>query len=177
MPLVLNDVRERMKSVLVKPEELVKLTSLTSSYKSFKKLNNELSIEEQLKMYNPTPIDLKDEGDEKKVYDPYNMTEGSKHITYMETGASSNLSLDDTISLEERRLRKVHSHKPDFCGSCKAEQRFDGNKYCHSCMKDPHYNPENLDIGSKGKSTRDYDPNKTIDDPEGYWKYKNFMKN
>jgi len=172
MPLVLNDYAKRMKYTLVKPEQMFNLSSLNTSYKLFKKINDEIPVEEQLKMYIPRVIDLEEEGDEKKVFDPYNMTELSNHIAYVATGT---LTLDDTISLEERRLRKIHSHKPDFCGTCKQEQRFDGNKYCHNCQRDPKYNPDNLLIGNCAK--KEYDPKMSIDDLEGYSKYKDFMKN
>jgi hypothetical protein len=55
-------------------------------------------------------------------------------------------------------MRRFHSHKPDYCGSCKAEQLYDHLKYCHNCQRDPHYNPDNLPIGSGTKSIQDYNP-------------------
>ena len=65
---------------------------------------------------------------------------------------------DPTISEAERTQRRFMSHKPDYCGSCKKEQRYDHLKYCHNCQKDPHYNPDNLPIGSGTKSIQDYNP-------------------
>jgi hypothetical protein len=66
---------------------------------------------------------------------------------------------DPTITDQERFMRIYFSHKPNFCGSCHIEQRFDDIKECHNveCRRDPHYNPENLDIGSGYKTYQDYD--------------------
>jgi len=50
MPLVLNDYAKRMKYTLVKPEQMFNLSSLNTSYKLFKKINDEIPVEEQLKI-------------------------------------------------------------------------------------------------------------------------------
>jgi hypothetical protein len=57
------------------------------------------------------------------------------------------LTKNINITDAQRRLRKINTHKPDFCGSCKEEQHYDTLRYCHNCQKDPWYNPDNLDIG------------------------------
>jgi len=68
------------------------------------------------------------------------------------------LIADPTITEAERTQRRFMSHKPDYCGSCFHEQRYDHGKYCHHCQRDPHYNPDNLPIGSGSKSIQDYNP-------------------
>jgi hypothetical protein len=70
------------------------------------------------------------------------------------------LVLDPQITDEERRERRLKSHKPDFCGSCGTEQRFDDEKYCHKCQRDAGYNPHNLAIGGEGKCIQDYNRRK-----------------
>ncbi len=72
------------------------------------------------------------------------------------------LVLDPQITDEERRERRLKSHKPDFCGSCFSEMRLDDLKYCHNpkCQRDPFYNPLNLAIGGEGKCIQDYDKKK-----------------
>jgi len=75
-----------------------------------------------------------------------------------EAKAKNKLIPNPDISDHERTMRRFHSHKPDYCGSCFQEQKYDHLKYCHSCQRDPHYNPDNLAIGSGTKSIQDYNP-------------------
>lgn len=75
-----------------------------------------------------------------------------------EAKAKIELIPNPDISEAERTQRRFNSHKPDYCGSCRQEQRYDHQKYCHSCQRDPHYNPDNLPIGSGTKSIQDYNP-------------------
>lgn len=56
----------------------------------------------------------------------------------------------------ERKMRDDNTHKPNFCGSCREEQKCDVLRYCHNCQKDPWYNPDNLDIGDSTKKNTDY---------------------
>ena len=161
MPLVINDVRNRMKCHLVKPEELNNPLTLTSTHPYREKLNDQVPIEEQLKVYTPAVIDLGEDVNEEE---------------------KKTSVLDDTVSLEEQRLVKLYSHKPSRCGSCLSLQKFDGNKYCHVCQKDPHYlNPEN----NGDKNIQDYHLIKkyqheqfdATDSLDNYMTYKAFTKN
>lgn len=152
MPLIINDVRNRMKCHLVKPEELINPLSLSSKYKYKLKLNDETPVEEQLKVYTPAVIDL-----EKEVNETPQSTGdiGLRGTGMVEEKKTS--PLDDTVSLEEQRLVRLYSYKPSRCGSCLSLQKFDGNKYCHVCNKDPHYlNPESMNNGPDGKCIQDY---------------------
>ncbi len=171
MPLIINNGRDRMKCHLVKPEELVNLSSLISTDKYKVKLNGEIPLEKQLEYYTPKVMTLPEPEDV-----------GLRGTGIREEEEKKTSILDDTVSLEEQRLVKLYSHKPSKCGSCKALQRFDGNKYCHVCQKDPYYlNPENHGDKNiqdyhliKKYQHREEDATKDFDT---YMKHKAFMKN
>lgn len=192
MPLIINNGRDRMKCHLVKPEELVNLSSLISTEKYKVKLNGEIPIEKQLEYYTPKAITLP-EPEEKKEENVCNNPNcdcgvieepdvGLRGTGIREEEEKKTSILDDTVSLEEQRLVKLYSHKPSRCGSCKALQRFDGNKYCHVCQKDPYYlNTENHGDKNiqdyhliKKYQHREEDATKDFDT---YMKHKAFMKN
>ncbi len=50
-------------------------------------------------------------------------------------------------------MRDDNTHKSQWCGSCKEEQKWDTLRYCHNCQKDVWYNPDNLEIGNNSKNT------------------------
>ncbi len=63
--------------------------------------------------------------------------------------------IDENMKVIDDIIDKVKRPRVSHCGSCQAEQT--GTKYCHSCQKDPAYQPQGLD----------YQPDRFVIDEKG----------